>query len=117
MGADESSRAAWSAARGSLAAAVLSAGALSAIGQPRFGLAVAAGLVIGAFTGMLALQTLHSGFPFRMASMARLAIQTILGLGIGYMIGTDMIWVPIVGLVASYVILGAVAVKGTLAVR
>jgi hypothetical protein len=52
-----------------------------------------------------------------MASMARLAIQSVLALGIGYMLGIDVIWVPVLGLVASNVILGAVAVKGTLATR
>ena len=107
----------WSAAKGSLAAAGLSALALSLIGQPRFGLAFAAGLVVGAFSGTLALRALHSAFPFRMASMARLAIQSALALGIGYMLGLDVIWVPVLGLVGSNVILGAVAVRGTLATR
>ena len=115
MGADASSRAVWGAAKASLAAAGLSAIALTLIGQPRLGLALAAGLVVGAFTGVLTLRALHSGFPFRMASMARLTIQTVLALGIGYMLGIDVIWVPVLGLVASNVILGVVAVRGTLA--
>jgi hypothetical protein len=115
--ADESRRAVWGAARASLAAAGLSAIALSLIGQPRFGFALAAGLVVGAFSGVLALRTLHSGLPFRMASMARLAIQSALALGVGYMLGLDVIWVPVLGLVASHVILGAVAVRGTLTAR
>jgi hypothetical protein len=117
LGADASSHAVWVAAKASLAAAGLSAIALSLIGQPRFGLALAAGLVVGAFTGVLTLRVLSSGFPFRMASMTRLAIQTFLALGIGYILGIDVIWVPVLGLVASNVILGAVAVKGTLAAR
>jgi len=117
LGADASSRAALSAAKASLAAAGVSGIALSLIGQPRFGLALAAGFVIGAFSGTLALRTLHSGFPFRMASMARLAIQSTLALGLGYILGLDVIWVPVLGLVGSNVILGAVAVKGTLATR
>jgi hypothetical protein len=117
LGADASSHAVWVAAKASLAAAGLSAIALSLIGQPRFGLALAAGLVVGAFTGVLTLRVLSSGFPFRMASMTRLTIQTFLALGIGYILGIDVIWVPVLGLVASNVILGAVAVKGTLAAR
>jgi hypothetical protein len=117
LGADASSHAVWVAAKASLAAAGLSAIALSLIGQPRFGLALAAGLVVGAFTGVLTLRVLSSGSPFRMASMTRLAIQTVLALGIGYILGIDVIWVPVLGLVASNVILGAVAVKGTLAAR
>ena len=117
MAADESSRAVWSAAKGSLIAAALSAIALSVIGQPRLGLAFAAGLAIGAFTGFLTLRSLDSGLPFRATSVARLGIQSFLGLGIGYMLGTDVIWVPILGIVASHVILGGVAVKGVLAAR
>jgi hypothetical protein len=49
--------------------------------------------------------------------MTRLAIQTVLALGIGSMLGIDVIWVPVLGLVASNVILGVVAVKGALAFR
>jgi len=117
LGADASSRAVWRAANVSLAAAALGAIALSVIGQPRLGLALAAGLAVGAFTGVLTLRALHSGFPFRMASMTRLALQSVLALGIGYMLGIDVIWVPVLGLVMSNVILGVVAVKGTLASR
>jgi hypothetical protein len=117
LGADASSRAVWSAAKASLAAAGLSAIALSLIGQPRFAMALAAGLVVGAFTGVLTLRALSSGFPFRMASMTRLTIQTVLALGVGFMLGVDVVWVPVLGLVASNVILGAVAVRGALATR
>jgi hypothetical protein len=117
LGADASRRAVWGAAKASLAAAGLSAIAMSLISQPRVGLALAAGLVVGAFTGVLTLRALNSGFPFRMASMTRLTIQTVLALGIGYLLGIDVIWVPVLGLVASNVILGAVAVRGTLATR
>jgi hypothetical protein len=49
--------------------------------------------------------------------MTRLAIQSLLALGIGYMLGLDVIWVPVLGLVASNLILGVVAVKGSLALR
>jgi len=117
LGADASSRAVWGAANVSLASAGLSAIALSLFGQPRLGLALASGLVVGAFTGVLTLRALHSGFPFRLASMTRLAIQSLLALGIGYMLGLDVIWVPVLGLVASNLILGVVAVKGSLALR
>jgi hypothetical protein len=117
LGADASSRAVWGAAKASLAAAGVSVIALSLIGLPRFGLALAGGLVIGAFTGVLTLRALSSGFPFRLASMTRLTLQTVLALGIGYMLGIDVIWVPVLGLVASNVVLGVVAVRGTLATR
>ena len=79
--ADESSRAVWTAAKISIAAAALSALALSAVGNPRAGAALAGGLVLGAFSGMLALYSLHAGLPFRLASLAKLSVQSVLGLG------------------------------------
>lgn len=114
MVADASSRASWTVVRGSAAAAVVSAFVLTASGHPRVGLALASGFLLGAFTGVVALRSLHSGLPFRMASLYRLAVQSVLALGIGYLLGTDVIWVPVIGLVGSNVILAVVAVRGTL---
>jgi hypothetical protein len=115
LGADESSRASWTVAKVSLAAAVISTLALTAVGHPRIGVALAGGLVLGAFSGVLALRSLHAGLPFRLTSLARLAAQSVLGLGFGYLLGIDVVWVPVVGLVVSQVILGGVALKGVLA--
>jgi hypothetical protein len=115
LGADESSRASWAAAKGSLIVAALSALGLTVVGHPRVGVALASGFVLGAFTGVLALQSLHSGLPFRVTSLSRLAVQSVLAIGIGYLLGTDVIWVPVLGLVGSNVILAVVAVRGTLA--
>ncbi|HXC79659.1 MAG TPA: hypothetical protein VNU19_21710, partial [Candidatus Acidoferrum sp.] len=69
MAADASSRASWTVVRGSMAAAAISAFVLAATGHPRVGLALASGFLLGAFTGVLALSSLHSGLPFRMASL------------------------------------------------
>jgi hypothetical protein len=113
--ADASSRASWTVVRRSVAAAALSALVLTAAGHPRVGVALASGFVLGAFTGVLALSSLNSGLPFRMASLYRLAVQSVLALGIGYLLGPDVIWVPVLGLVGSNVILAVVAVRGTLA--
>jgi hypothetical protein len=115
LGADESGRASWTVVKGSLIVAALSTLVLSAAGHPRIGVALASGFVLGSFTGVLALLSLKSGLPFRMASMTRLAVQSVLAVGIGYLLGTDVIWVPALGLVGSNIILAVVAVRGTLA--
>lgn len=114
MGADESTHASWTVVKGALMVAVLSAFVLTAAGHPRVGVALASGFVLGAFTGVLSLHSLHSGLPFRLTSLSRLAVQSVLALGIGYLLGTDVIWVPVLGLVGSNVILAVVAVRGTL---
>ena len=112
--AGASERAAWNAAASSITVALLSLLMLSAAGHPRTGLALACGLLIGAFSGVLALRSLYSGLPFRVVSLARLMVQTGLAVGVGYLIGTEVIWVPAVGLVLSHVILGSLALRGTL---
>jgi hypothetical protein len=87
---------------------------LTAGGHPRVGVALASGFVLGAFTGVLSLRTLHSGLPFRLTSISRLTVQSVVALGIGYLLGTDVVWVPVFGLVGSNVILAVIAVRGTL---
>ena len=112
--AGASERAAWSAAASSITVALISIPLFSSVGHPRTGLALACGLVIGAFSGVLALRTLYTGLPFRVVSLARLMVQSGLALGAGYVIGVDVIWVPALGLALSHLILGSLALRGTL---
>ncbi|HKV87435.1 MAG TPA: hypothetical protein VJT78_05515 [Candidatus Dormibacteraeota bacterium] len=113
--AGASERAAWSAAASSITAALIGLLLLSATGHPRAGLALACGLVIGAFSAVIALRTLYTGLPFRVVSLARLMVQSGLAVGVGYLIGTDVIWIPALGLALSHLILGSLALRGTLA--
>lgn len=114
---DESRRALWTAATRCSLAAVICVIAFSVSGHPRFGFALAAGLLIGSVSGPLAVRGLASELPFSMLSMSRLAVQSALALGVGYALGTDVVWVPMVGVAGALAILAWVAIKGALATR
>ena len=113
----ESRRALWTAAYVCVVAAVICVAALTIAGHPRIGLALAAGLIIGAASGPLALRSLASGLPYSTVSMTRLMVQSAVALGVGYALGTDVIWMPMLGVAAALAILAFVAVRGVMASR
>jgi hypothetical protein len=97
--------------------AVICVAALTLAGHPRIGLALAAGLMIGAASGPLAVRSLASGLPYSTVSMTRLMVQSAVALGVGYALGTDVIWMPMLGVAAALAILAFVAVRGVIASR
>jgi hypothetical protein len=100
-----------------LVAAAISAASLSIVGHPRLGLALAAGLLIGSVSGPLALRSLASELPYSMVSVSRLTVQSAIAVAVGYALGTDVIWVPMVGVAAALAILALVAVRGVTGIR
>jgi len=114
---DESRRALWAAATICWVGAAISVAVLSAIGRPRFGIALAAGLLIGSASGPLALRGLASDLPYRMVSIMRLTVQSALAVGVGYLLGIDVIWVPMVGTAMALAMLALVAIRGVTATR
>jgi hypothetical protein len=113
----ESHRALWTAATTCVVVSALSATTLSIAGHPRFGLALAAGLLIGSISGPLAVRSLASELPYSTVSLSRLIVQSALAIGAGYALGTDVIWVPMVGVAVALAILAVVAVRGVKASR
>jgi hypothetical protein len=113
----ESRRALWTAAYICVIAAVICVAGLTLAGQPRIGVALAAGLMIGAASGPLALRSLASGLPYSTVSMTRLMVQSAIALGVGYALGTDVIWIPMLGVAGALAILAFVAVRGVIASR
>jgi hypothetical protein len=113
----ESRRALWMAAYVCAIAAVIGLVGLTLAGHPRMGLALAAGLMIGAASGPLALRSLASELPYSTVSMTRLLVQSTIALGVGYALGTDVIWMPMLGVAAALAILAFVAVRGVMASR
>lgn len=113
----DSRRALWTAAYACLFVAVICTAAFTLAGHARIGLALAAGLVIGAASGPLALRSLASGLPYRTVSMTRLMFQSAIALGAGYALGTDVVWMPMLGVAAALAILAFVAVRGVMASR
>lgn len=94
----------WS---GALAAAVLFALA----GAPRPGLALAGGLLIGSLNGHWAARSLASEVSFRLTSMGRLAVLSTAALGVGFLLGTDVVWVAVAGVAAAQLALAGAGLR------
>lgn len=82
-----------------------------ALGHPRAGMALAAGLLIGSGNGYFAERALWSGLPFRATSLVRLALLSVAGFAVGLLLGLDVAWLPIMGIAAAQVILAAAAAR------
>ena len=95
--------------RGCLGAAVAAVAISALAGSPRAGIAIAAGLAIGSVNGHLALRSLASDASFRIASLGRLGILSAAGVGVGLLLGTDVVYFTIAGLAVAQLILAGVA--------
>jgi len=98
-------RALTNAVRASLGAAVAAVLGLAAVGRPVAGIALAAGLLLGAVNGPWIRRSVASSQAFWLASMGRLGVLSLAGVGVGYLLGTDLIWLCVAGLAASQMIL------------
>jgi hypothetical protein len=99
-----------------LCAAFLSFAVLAVAFGFRPGAALAAGLLIGSANGFLADHALRLG-SFRMFSLARLAGLSAVGVGVGYLLGVDVIWLVVVGLALAQLALSAAAIREVVAHR
>lgn len=80
-----------------------------ALGHPRAGIALAAGLLVGSSNGYLAERGLSFGGAFRATSGFRMALLTIVSLGIGLVCGLDVAWLSLLGVGLSQLVLAGVA--------
>jgi hypothetical protein len=105
--------------RNTLALAVFAAiaviGLAVALGQPRQGLALATGLLVGSGNGLLVKRSLALGMAFTALSLARLLLLTTLGLGIGLLFGLQQVWLVVGGIAIAQLVLAGFAVRETLA--
>ena len=95
------------------AAACLALAVGLAAGQWRAGVALAAGLLLGAVNGPWARQTLSTGVSFRFLSLGRLAVLSAAGIGAGALLGLDVAWLPVLGLGAAQMALAGAALVET----
>ena len=79
------------------------------LGHPRSGIALAAGLLVGSSNGYLAQRGLSFAGAFRATSGFRMALLTIVGLGVGLVCGLDVAWLSLLGVGLSQLVLAAVA--------
>jgi hypothetical protein len=97
------------------AGALLAAGAGLALGSWRGGVAVALGLLVGAANGFMARRTLGMDVSFRLTSLGRLAILSVVGVGLGALLGLPFVPLVILGIAGAQVVL--VVVSTVTAVR
>jgi hypothetical protein len=115
--APEASRTLRSAEIATLAMAAAALLVISPTAGWRAGLALALGLAIGAFNGRAAARSLTADVSFRAASLARLGVLTALGVGAGFLLGTDVAWLALIGLAIAQVALAAAAFREALSNR
>jgi hypothetical protein len=85
--------------------ALVSLAVLAALGQLLAGIALALGLVLGGANGFLVKRTLRPGVPFSAVSLGRIALLSVIGLGIGFLLGASVAWLVIVGIGVSQLVL------------
>ncbi|HEY9286836.1 MAG TPA: hypothetical protein VIT43_02315 [Candidatus Dormibacteraeota bacterium] len=86
-----------------------------ALGEPRSGVAVFIGLVIGSSNGLLIQRSLALGMAFTALSLARLLFLTGIGLGTGLLIGLSQVWLVVAGIAVAQIVLAGWAVREALA--
>ena len=85
-----------------------------ALGQPRAGAALAAGLVIGSGNGFLARSAVGFGAAFLATSVGRLVLLSGAGIGAGLLLGLDVAWWSLVGLGVAQFVLALAGVRAVL---
>jgi hypothetical protein len=95
--------------------AACTAGALAAVagglalGSWRGGLALALGLLIGSLNGHLARGALRAEVAFSVTSMGRMAVLTVLGVGVAALLGLQFAPLALLGIGAAQVVLAVAA--------
>lgn len=92
-----------------LLAAVASFAVAATLGHWQAGLAIGAGLTIGAANGFLVRRSLGSAAGFRASSLGRLALLSVVGLGAGLLISPAVAPLVLVGIAVAQVALTLVA--------
>jgi hypothetical protein len=80
-----------------------------ALGHPRPGLALAAGLLLGSLNGFFARRALSAELSFRVSSGIRILVLSAAAVGAGLLIGDGVFWVSILGVGLAQLVLAAVA--------
>jgi hypothetical protein len=94
-----------------VAAAVVTLLVAAMLGRPVVGIAVAAGLMLGAGNGILAQRLLAVGVPFAATSLLRLLALTGVALASGVFLGWKQIVLVVVGMAVAQLVLSAVSAR------
>ncbi len=83
-------------------------------GEIRLGLALGAGLLIGSTNGMAAGRALDSPIGFRLSSLFRLVVMTVLAIAAGLLLGLQYAWLVLIGVAGAQLVLVTVAARSLL---
>jgi hypothetical protein len=86
-----------------------------ASGHPGVGLALAVGLGLGSFNGLLVRRSAGIAVAFGAVSLARLTLLTIVALAISLVLGLGRAWLVLLGLALAQLLLVAMAARQVLA--
>ena len=75
------------------------------LGQPMAGVALGLGLLLGGANGLLVKRTVRPGVPFSAVSLGRIALLSVVGLGLGLLLGVNVAWLVILGIGVSQLVL------------
>ena len=96
------------------AAAVVAFVALLLYGQPRAGFALAFGLALGGFNGLLAARGADSPESFRLLSLMRIGLLSAIARAVGLLLAPEVVWLTIAGVAASQFVMVALAARSVM---
>jgi hypothetical protein len=109
----DSRRTVRSAALACVAGAAAAITAFGLTGHPLPGVALAAGLLLGAGNGAAAARLLSLPLPFFASSLARIVTLTTIGIAVGLALGFSNVWLVILGLGVAQLLLASAALLRT----
>lgn len=95
------------------AAAVAFVGLLG-FGQPRAGISLGAGLLLGGINGLLAARSAEAGGAFRFLSLVRIGLLSAVALGLGVLLEPATAYLTLVGIGASLFLMSGLAARALL---
>jgi hypothetical protein len=96
------------------AAAAIAFVALALYGEPRAGLALASGLALGGLNGLLAARGADSAESFRLLSLMRIGLLSVIAMAIGLLLAPEVVWLTIAGVASSQFVMVALAARSVM---
>jgi hypothetical protein len=96
------------------AAAVIALVVLLFYGEPRAGFALAFGLGLGGLNGLLAARGAGSAESFRLLSLMRLGLLSVIAMAFGLLLDPEVVWLTIAGVGSSQFIMVALAARSVM---
>ena len=96
------------------AAAIVAFLTVALYGQPKAGAFLAIGLALGGLNGLLASGAADVLGSFRVASLVRLGLLSMVALAIGLLFEPALAWIIVAGLASAQFVMSAIAVRSVM---